>query len=282
MNLLFFIISEGFAGIRRSKFSAILTILSLLITLTLLNIYFLISQNILQRVGELKGQIAVEAFIEEGLSEEDIAALRTKILNKVAIDSVVYLSKENALLRFADLFGDDYDHIVEENPLPASFQIKIKIDETELKITDAIEAIEKLDGIDEVVFHKKLITAINYFASSLRRNIHSIGFGLIVFCFGLLWINITITMNSKARLIETMLLVGAKHALIRWPFYVQSMVEGVIAGVGSIIILYFIQINFNIKSILHSDTPYLLPILIIFISLSFSFVTCFITIRRRI
>ncbi|MCB9502932.1 MAG: hypothetical protein H6696_13425 [Deferribacteres bacterium] len=282
MNILFFIISEGLKGLFRSKFSTFLTIASLLLTLTLLNIYFLISQNILQKVGELRGRITIEAFLEDGLSENEITKLQQKILQIAKVDTAVFFSKDAALKKFQELFTDDYSQMIEENPLPASFQIRIRLDGGEQNTAQLISKIEKLEGIDEVIFHRKLLTAMNYYSSSLRQKLIFIGVGLLFISFGMLWINIKITLNAKARLIETMELVGAKRSLIRGPFYVQSIFEGMVAGVGSLFLCYLLVYIFDLKSILPYYELFFYPIYAVLISIILSFFTCFLAIRRRI
>ncbi|MCA9731439.1 permease-like cell division protein FtsX [candidate division KSB1 bacterium] len=282
MNILFFIISEGLKGLFRSKFSTFLTIASLLLTLTLLNIYFLISQNILQKVGELRGRITIEAFLEDGLSENEITKLQQKILQIAKVDTAVFFSKDAALKKFQELFTDDYSQMIEENPLPASFQIRIRLDGGEQNTAQLISKIEKLEGIDEVIFHRKLLTAMNYYSSSLRQKLIFIGVGLLFISFGMLWINIKITLNAKARLIETMELVGAKRSLIRGPFYVQSIFEGMVAGVGSLFLCYLLVYIFDLKTILPYDELFFYPIYAVLISILLSFFTCFLAIRRQI
>ena len=127
MNL-FFLIKEGFIGLKRARFSALISIISIGLALTLLGLFALLGQNLKDIFFRFYKQIEIEAFLEPTLDNKGLNSLKTKIQGMDQVEEVIYVSREDALKEFQQTFGQDLQQLLNENPLPASFRIKIKSD----------------------------------------------------------------------------------------------------------------------------------------------------------
>ncbi len=282
MSLFLFIIKDGFAGLVRSKFTSFLTMITLSLAVLLLLFYFLISQNILLKISELKSRVTIEIFLDPDLDSSDIENFNRRLQKITGVDSVRFVSKEAALEKFKELFSGDYVQLIDENPLPASFQVKLTAEMNQAYVQKIIAEIKSLGAVDEVVYHRKLLSALNQYYDSLRRIFVGVGLGLALLSFFLLWINIKLTLKIKERAIETMKLVGAKPGLILGPFYVQAAIEGATAGLISLLAVRLIFRFFRFDELFPAGVNFSTLNWAVGVSLLFSIFTCYWATRRLV
>lgn len=179
----------------------------------------------------------MEVFLKDGIGEEIITRLTTRLQNFAEIDSLSFISKEEALRRFRQEtnFDKDIVEILGENPLPASFRIRIKPEyHQRLLVQNLQEKIEDLPGVDEVVYRYDLLQLT---AKYLRILILiSLGLGGILFLASMLLISNTVRLSilNKRESIEIMSLVGATPGFIRRPFVFEGALQGALGAFISI------------------------------------------------
>ena len=249
MNTIWFIIKDGITGLNRSKFSTFLTLTSLTITLTFIALFYIFSQNVLAKINELHERMTLEAFIDVTYTNPEILELQSKILTFAEIDSIQYISKDEALERFKKVFAVDYAHLIEENPLPASFRIFIRPDNLgPISVPQLEKQLRELKGITDVVFHRRMLTSLNYYYSSAKKLFLLAGIALLIVSFVLIWVNMKFLLRAKQKIIETLELVGARKMLIAGPFYIHAALEGIFAGCVAValikVIFWFSGLNF--------------------------------------
>ena len=120
---LFFFLKEGFIGLRRARLSAAIAIISLFLALTLIGIFVLTGLNIKDVIFQFYRQIEIEAFLQPDLSTQKLNRLKQEIQRYPQIGEIIYVSREEALEEFQQIFGEDLQNVLSENPLPASFRI---------------------------------------------------------------------------------------------------------------------------------------------------------------
>jgi len=93
------------------------------VTLSLLDLFLILTVNVQRIINTLKSQISLEVFIDPTLPATDIESLGRQLSAVVGVSKVTYVSPEQALERFRLDFKEDPLALLGENPLPASFQI---------------------------------------------------------------------------------------------------------------------------------------------------------------
>ena len=117
---------EGMLGLKRARLATTIAISTVAITLTLLGIFIVLTVNVQRVIGLLNERLNVEIFIDNSLDPYSIKLLQNNVSDIEGVEAVTYISKEEALERFRDEFGEDPLAILGENPLPASLLVKIK------------------------------------------------------------------------------------------------------------------------------------------------------------
>ena len=92
-------------------------------------------------------------FLKPALDVEPIQNLRQRLLEHEGVESVTYVSKEEALEEFRQQLGKDRDllQVLEENPLPASLRVSLReADRTADKLQLLATWLRELPEVDEV------------------------------------------------------------------------------------------------------------------------------------
>jgi cell division transport system permease protein len=183
-------------------------------------------------------------FRDDAVAEEKILALSNRIEALPGIIAVDYVSKEEALAIFKRLPINQNvkDPVTQEfNPLPRSLEIQTADLE---QIQATVQAIEGVDTetiiCGECVSYTKNKEIVDQLIAS-TRTAQQAGWLLSIF-FGLIAIFnvyniIRLTIAARSDEIEIMRYVGASNAFTRGPFVVEGLMYGLLATLGTTILL---------------------------------------------
>jgi len=201
-----------------------------------------------QFVQWIQNKVEIETFLDRSLSQTKRESLIRQVENLEGISNVSYISEEQAArILQKEGFGEDIFNVLDHNPLPASLKIKIN---NSFKTTQELKRIsgqlQMLEGIDEVVYQKKILLILDRYIKI--GTIVAVIIGVIIGLSSIFLVSNTIKLSIYARrkILRTMQLVGATNRFIRVPFYFMGFFQGVFGGLianGLIFgILYFFRI----------------------------------------
>jgi len=229
-----------------SYFSVILSVFLVLFLLGMLGLFVINSKKL---SNNFKEQIPMTIFFKSQASDSAVNAFEAKLKKAAYIKSYVYVSKENAATKHADIIGEDFMQFLGVNPLQDSYDIQLNAAYVE---KDSIAKIEKEikqnKMISDIVYDKHLVDLVN-------ENIKKITFWILVVSgfmafVAVLLINSSMRLSiySKRFIIKTMQMVGATKSFIRKPFIVNSIRLGVIgaflANTCILALLFYIDTNY--------------------------------------
>ena len=269
---MFYSIKEGFTGLFRAKFSSLFTVSIISISLIVISVFVIFVLNTKRLIDSIQDRIELEIFIDNSLDSLKIEQLKDRILTANGIKSINYVSKEEAAQFFKQQFDTDIFEILNENPLPASFQIKLaKNYRTSKRANQLVEELKKIDGVDDVIFRQDILILLEKYMKIAFIIILIIGGLLALGSIFLVSNTIKLVILSRLQIIETMKLVGATKSFIRQPFIIEGLIQGT---VGSIIANFFLYValeilNIEITSLMIIDKEIFLIIFILGIFLGF-------------
>jgi cell division transport system permease protein len=243
LNLSFFYaIREGVDGMRRARLAAVLSILTTTIALVLFGVFVIGTLNLARLVDAMRNRVEFEVFIDNGLEESGIERVGRDIRKIVGVEQAAFVSREEATKIFRQAFGDDFLDVVENNPLPLSFRISLAKESQNAREAERIAGlIEKIEGVDEVVYRRELLAALDKYIGLAVTVDLILGVVVCLSSFVLVVNVIRLSIAAKRRIIETMQLVGATHAFVRRPFLLQGFVQGLLGGCGAVLLLKLIE-----------------------------------------
>lgn len=237
--------------ISRSPYQSLAAVLVISLSLFLISAFFLLgtgSQIILQYF-ESRPQLI--AYLKDEAKPQDIELLRAKIEATGKISKIDYVSKENALKLYKDLFKDKplLLEMVTAKILPASLEISPK-DLSYVK--DLALTLKSEPIIEDVNFEEDVVSSLSKFVSSLRKGgIALAGFLLLISILTVLII-LGMKISQRKEEMEILKLLGASPWYIRSPLYLEGIFYGLVAGIVSWGVTYL--------AILYS-TPFLINFL---------------------
>ncbi len=255
-------IKEAFQGMIRNRSMAIASIASVTSSLFIFGVMLCVVLNLNNIMVKTQDQFnAVNVYLNDELEGAAIQELGLKIKELDNVAGVVYESKEDALLKLKERWGDKaylLDGI--ENPLQNSYIVEIKAPE---KASQLVSAIDELAGVSETRYYKDVIDRL----AAMVKTINQFGLLLmIVLVFVSIFIismTIRLTIDARKNEIFIMKYMGATNWFVRWPFIIEGLILGFIGAliaIGLTQITYHFMYNFLISNDIAFINGYILRI----------------------
>lgn len=237
----------GKASAKRSKPSYFMAILGVSIVLFFVGIFGWVLLNASHYIDQLKEEVQVHVYLRNNVAQKDIDSLHDYIASQPYAKSIEYVDKETAKKRWLSQGEAEFEELLEENPLPASIDFYTRSNYVHK---------DSLNKIKNTLLERSMIVqSINYPASLVEKMgpiMQWLLLGLVVLAivFSILSIvlidnTIRLAMYSNRFLIKTMQMVGATRGFISKPMNIRAIINGAIAAVISIALIYFIIVLFE-------------------------------------
>lgn len=227
----FYTVKEGFAGFRRARLSSFITIFTMTISLLLLGLFAIIYRNTNQVIQSFRDKVEMEVFLSIDIGADEASNMKPTFLSVPGISGATYISKDDAAAIFKKEFGEDITAVLDFNPLPASFKLRLS---PEYKNSDSAkivyETLSQLDGVDDVIYRKALLEILDRRVKIFVGASAAIGITLLIATIFLVSNTIRLTIYAKRKMITTMKLVGATRGFIRMPFLIEGILHGMLGG----------------------------------------------------
>lgn len=229
-----FFIKEGFIGLKRARLSAVISVVSLCLALTLIGIFGLTALNLKDVIYRFYKQIEIEVFLDPTISGQQVSGLQKKIEEFPQIKTVTYISREQALQEFQEIFGEDIQKVLKENPLPPSFRIILKPEFSTPENVEAVSGdISKLKGVQDIIYQKEIIKFLHKYLTLGITLATFVTFSLLIVITILVINTIRLTIYARRTIIQIMKLVGATNYFIKGPFIFEGIFQGALGGLFS-------------------------------------------------
>jgi cell division transport system permease protein len=230
----------GFAinDFSRNKGISIATIFVLSITILLLSGLYFFHGAVNYFILHLQEKIDITAYFKADVAEQDILLVKEEIQKTSSfIKSVDYVSKEQALANFNQLYKDNDLLLnaleeVGDNPFLPALNITTDGDPNiYASIANMLQTSDISKIISKVDFSQKKDTIQKVYSLSKNINI----FGIILEAFLLLvailvvYNTIKLAIENSKEEIETMKVVGASDKFVRGPFVIQGIIYGIVS-----------------------------------------------------
>lgn len=240
MYKLTYFIRKALQGFSRHKILALLSVFTITLTFYIFSLILLFYQNfnaLLETWGE---NIQISIFLTENTSHEERLKLEKLIQGFVETESFKFISKDEAISSFKDNL--EYSSAVleglHENPLPSSYDIKIK---KTYRNHDVVKnfalKLKELPKVTDVVYGRDWIERFSKFISFFRNISGAIGMALLIASILIISNTIKLTFISRQEEISIMELFGATNVFIKFPFYIEGVLIGICGSILSIILV---------------------------------------------
>ena len=236
--MIIFWFKEALRIFGRAKSSFILSLISLSISILLVAASFYSIFLSYEIEAKIKEKFIINIFLIDTLSVNSIENLKTELKNKNFTATITYIDKEKAAEIFIKDTGEDFRKILDYNPIPASFSLKLNSDFVN---KDSIKMIKKqlsvIPGVDEISFEHEVLEKLLNKLKNLQKYIFVITAVLILISVYITYSTIRLVVSLKHEELETMKLVGAKLSTIKMPIILNEILTGLLASLISFILI---------------------------------------------
>lgn len=234
-----YLVGQGFDNVWKNRVMAFASFCVLLVSLLLVGISVLFYINIDSIIGGIEDKNEVIVYLLEDTTEEEIQEIGNQLAAMENVSSVSLYTRDEA---FADLkanmsdYSEVFDSLGDDNPLPDAYRIRVS-DISNMQLT--VSAVQEMDCVEYV-------SSPDSFVELLTETRHVVAIVAIAIIAALLIVSMVIISNTtrasvfaRRREISIMQSVGATKAFIRFPFFVEGMINGFMAGVFATLLTWF-------------------------------------------
>jgi cell division transport system permease protein len=233
LRALVYFFEEALTSLWRSRWINAVSVGTIAVSLFVLGAFLTVASNLNEVVARWVRKAQVTFYLEDGIEDRIRASLENRLKEDPAVESLVLVTRAEALERFRSLFRDlrMLPEDLGENPFPASLEVTVRQDrQSPDEVRRLVHAFEGAPGVEEVQYDllwiERLATAV--------RLVRGVGgfLGGILALAGVFTISnvIRLTVYARQDELDIMRLVGATRAYVKGPFVVEGMLQGGIGG----------------------------------------------------
>lgn len=228
---------QGFQGILRNRTMSLASIGSVASVLIILGMILLLILNINTLTLSAQEKFdEIYVYLEDDINGQRIEEIGNEIKDFEGVLSVVYQSKEYALNKMKEDWGEDGDLLdgFTENPLPNTYVIQL---EDVSYSEEVLVNVEKMYGIEEIKYYKEAVDML----INTSRYVQIIGTILIIvlllISIFIIQNTIKITVASRRTEIRLMQYIGASNGYLRGPFIFEGLLLGLLGSIIATIVV---------------------------------------------
>ncbi len=241
MKILRYFLQTALHSIWHEKWINFLTILSISIGLSIFCAFVMITLNMDSVLKRLSKSFGMVVYLEYDVSKEREEMLKQNFQKDTDILEVTYISKEQALREVQQTLGPNaliLDNL-KKNPLPSSFELKLKSDSLKPSLVNQKAAhIKQMSGVDEVQYGEKWLASLHTISKTMKIAAIVFGCSIFIAITFITYNTIKIFFYRRKEEMETFTLLGATQNFTRLPFLIEGFFIGTLGGVISALTIF--------------------------------------------
>ncbi|MBF0200223.1 MAG: ABC transporter permease [Desulfamplus sp.] len=246
METIFYYTIRAFQDMISNRFMTLMTLMTISLCTIIMAASLLFYENGARLIRFWYGGIHIVIYVDSQASLADIESIKEKINKIGGINGISYVSKAEALEDIKASFPSSTRYLddLRENPLPHAFVLAVseKFDRDMLNSHN----ISTLPHVESIEYGESWIQGIEAILDLFRLSGAVIGtlfFIAVIFVTGNA---VSISLYVRREEFVIMRLVGATERFMTLPFYIISVIQGVLGallGIGILGFLYSIMIS---------------------------------------
>lgn len=237
-NVLNYLVKEGVKSVFKNKKATIASLGTMCATMFIFGIFFALGENINYFVKGIQEDQALRVNIVKTATDEDVAKLKEEIkkVEGVNQDSIELQTEQDAMDSLKERWGDKA-YLLDSfgaNVLPKAYIVKLTDLELNLQVQ---EEIMKLENVSSISNANTTVSTLVSVAKGVKVVTLVLLILLVVISIFIIANTIKLTVHARRKEISIMKYVGATNGFIRFPFIVEGIIIGIIAGAITILLI---------------------------------------------
>ena len=215
------------------------------IALSILGLFLFVYINLNSVLSFWNDQVQLIVYLEDEVSMHEKKKLEKMVSSHSEVESFDFVSREKAWKNFQAMFSEKSAFLkgMGFNPLPASFNLKIKPTPNRLeKIRTLAEQMKQLPGVESVEYGEEWISRFEGFIILMRVFLLALGALLSLGAVLIISNTVKLSISSRKDEIELMLLSGGTPGFIQLPFFLEGILHGLLGAVVSLALMKSIHL----------------------------------------
>jgi cell division transport system permease protein len=240
-NTLVYFFREALRRIWVSKRSSFVAVAMIAISLLIVGAFLLISENLGRAVVIAQGKSRVEVYLAVDATPAQISAVDQYLAAHRDFARRRFVSRDEALRRFSSYFTNLNQVVgqLDGNPFPPSFECDIAPQIVQsAAFAQEVRELRAIGGVDDVQFDWEWVRRLKRLVNIVNA-VGLVAGGILALAAAFTIANvIRLTMMLYREEIEIMRLVGATERIIRGPFLIEGLLQGVFGAILALILLF--------------------------------------------
>ena len=236
-NVLTYLIGEGISNIFKNKKQAASSFGTMCVIMIFFGLCFIILGNFNNFIKQVEAEQGIQVYILNDATDDEIKKLGEEINEIDGVNTIEFVSKEEALQHMKDRFGEKaylLSPYEQGNVLPSSYIVTL----TDLGKSNEVQGkIKELEKVKRITSSDETIEMLVKIAKGVKIGSYVIIIALIGLSIFIISNTIKLTVYARRKEISIMKYVGATNSFIRWPFVVEGIIIGLFSGAISIAII---------------------------------------------
>lgn len=282
---------RAFRDIVGNKFLNTVSVVTISLAVFIVSAFVLFFINATDFLDAWRQGVRIIIYLDDGLTEGRRNELAEALRQTGAVDEIAYISKEAAFQDLKKKIGEQSSLLegLNKNPLPDSMEITLKDSYRGIKDIESLAArIKTLPNVADVEYAQKWLHRFGGIYN-LFKITGLVLAGIFVIANLLIIANtIRMTMYARREEIEIVRIVGGAETFIKYPLFIEAVVQGLtggIIGVGALYLAYYFTLpGFSTQGVFSFFEIRFIPapfaIAIVFCSMLIGWVGCYFSIRK--
>ncbi len=235
-----YFLTEAFSNLSKSKGNVLLTIITIFVSLFLMEIFLLVNVNLHQVETRLQANVQVEIFLQEESDERDEEQLLNLLETSPLVEEYHFFSKDEAKKFFLEKNGnlESTLSLFDENPLPDSYEVELHKGVHQEDVAAFVHQLKENNSVESVNYTSEWVERFNTVLTIVRSVFNIFTLCLVIGSVFIIYNTIKLSLHSREREIEIMLFVGASYSFIIVPYLIEGIIQGILGSLLSLSGLY--------------------------------------------
>ena len=233
-SMIGYLIGEGFKNVLKNKKSTFACLAIMCATMLIFGLFFVIGQNINNMMKQIEANQAIQVFIKDEATDEQISELGKKINEIDGVNSITFKTKEQALNQMKEILKDKQYVLEGMEIFPASYVVNL----TDLTLSKSVQdKIWTLDYVKNIESSDETMAKLVSIGNGINIVTGVILILLVLISIFIIGNTIKLTVHARRKEISIMKYIGATNNFIRSPFIVEGIIIGTIASMISVLLI---------------------------------------------
>jgi cell division transport system permease protein len=224
---------EALAAFRRSPLLTMLSVVAIGFSLFVIGLFGLTAWNIGQAIRKVEARVEIVAYLDDATTEAQRALAEQELAHVPGVSRVRYVSRVEALAtaraemdEFREVFAD-----LEQNPLPASFEITLAEDSRTPEAAQRVaRRVQAYGFVEDVRYGREWLDKIFLLRRIAAGAATVIGGAFALVAAIIIATAVRIAVFARRDEIAIMRLVGATDGFVQRPFLLEGLITGLLGG----------------------------------------------------